>query len=181
MLFLRRKRAIFTTSAYFSEGKGAARPPSDFPKGGEEDSTKIRRERRLRKGSPSGGAPAKRVRGEEKPSPSRFASHLSQGERLILVALGRAINDRPYYSSCGAGYHREAISSTAGGYHPAARESLADRISLRGRPSPRPGEASKKSTSDRGRDQNLYCSTGTRKLPFATLGRKRVVHPSFRG
>ena len=27
-------------------------------------------------GSPSGGAPAKRVRGEEKPSPSRYASHL---------------------------------------------------------------------------------------------------------
>ena len=52
--------------------------------------------RRVMLGSPSGGAPAKRVRGEEKPSPSRFASHLSQGERLILVALGRANTVRPY-------------------------------------------------------------------------------------
>ena len=91
---------------------------------------------------------------------------LPPGGSLKLVPLGRANTVRPYYSSCGAGYHREAISSTAGGYHPAARESLADRISLRGRPSPRPGEASKKSTSDRGRDQNLYCSTGARKLPL---------------
>ena len=82
-------------------------------------------------GSPSGGAPAKRVRGEEKPSPSRYASHLSQGERLILVALDRANIVRHNFSPCGAGFHREAISSTIGGFHPSARESLADRISLR--------------------------------------------------
>ena len=92
--------------------------------------------------------------------------HLPPGGRQKLVHLGRAINDRPYYSSCGAGFHREAISSTAGGYHPAARESLADRISLRGRPSPRPGEASKTSMSGRGTNQSLYCSNGERKLPL---------------
>ncbi len=93
--------------------------------------------------------------------------HLPLGGRQKLVHLDRAINDRPYFSSCGAGYHRGAISSTAGGYHLSARESLADRISLRGRPSPRPGEASKKSTSERGRNSSLYCSNGTRKLPPA--------------
>ena len=92
---------------------------------------------------------------------------LPPGGSLKLVPLGRANTVRPYYSSCGAGYHREAISSTAGGYHPSARESLADRISLRGRPSPRPGEASKKSISERGTNRSLYCSAGTRKLPFS--------------
>ena len=89
----------------------------------------------------------------------------SHWRRLIFVSLGRANEVRPYYSSCGAGFHRGAISSTAGGYHPAARENLADRISLRGRSSPRPGEASKKSMSGRGRDRSLYCTNGERKLP----------------
>ena len=91
----------------------------------------------------------------------------SHWRRLILVPLGRANEVRPYYSSCGAGFHREAISSTVGGYHPSARGNLADRISLRGRPRPRPGEASKKSTSERGTNQSLYCTNGERKLPYA--------------
>ena len=111
-------------------------------------------------------------RTEATPHPPLPRSPFSHRRRLILVALDRANNVRPYYSSCGAGYHRGAISSTAGGYHPAARFSLADRISLRGRLSPRPGEASKKSTSGRGRNPSLYCSTGARKLPFAARNKE---------
>ena len=41
-----------------------------------------------------------------------------------------------YLSPCGAGFHRGAISSTVGGFHPSARESLADRISLRAKRAP---------------------------------------------
>ena len=54
----------------------------------------------------------------------------------MLVCLGRAINDRPYYSPCGAGFHREAISSTAGGYHPSAAFRRQDIIAWAAKPTP---------------------------------------------
>ena len=45
-------------------------------------------------------------RGRKKPSPSRYASHLSQRERLRLVCLGRANTVRPYDVGvlCGADF-----------------------------------------------------------------------------
>ena len=86
--------------------------------------------------------------------------------RRALHGLCAIPSEHHNFSSCGAGFHRGAISSTGGGYHPSAGGSLADRISLRGRPSPRPGEASKKSTSDRGTNQNLRRTNGERKLPL---------------
>ena len=61
---------------------------------------------------------------------------LPPGGRLMLVCLGRAINDRPYYSPCGAGFHREAISSTAGGYHPSAAFRRQDIIAWAAKPTP---------------------------------------------
>ena len=91
--------------------------------------------RRLTRGSPSGGAPAKRVRGEEKALSVTLTRATSPtGERLIFLSPGRANTIRPYSSSCGAGFHRGAISSTEGGFLPSV--GTADRISLRAKRAP---------------------------------------------